>query len=433
METTAQTYDVIVIGAGPAGLNAARTAAGLGLKTLVLERMDRAGELDHPCGAAIAPVPGVISGWQGNGGIRFPNVHLTIPPVFVIGTPTTIRYVGPSGGEFRAIFPNRRDFPVTVIDKPALLRSLAGQAAAVGAELRFGTPVVGLCKEGRRVVGVRTRRQELGARIVISAEGISRRWCEEAGLYASIPPPRRTVFVVSQTLTAPTVTTEDVGQINTLGRRHLSISPAMGTVDIPKAGRASVFLSVFEEGPKLQADRALWSYLEEYKERDPRVSRFFTGARILHRSGCCMGVREAPPSVVCDGFMGVGDAVTPGGHVGILPAIYLGQHAAETAAEAIRAGDVSARRLAPYDELFHGSILRGLETEGRILSGLADMTDNELDRVCETLSCLNLAPFFLGRPGAMTWETLKWVARSFPLIARDRQLLRRMMGGRTGA
>jgi flavin-dependent dehydrogenase len=421
-----------VIGAGPAGLSAARTAAGLGLKTLVLERMDRAGELDHPCGAAIAPVPGVISGWQGNGGVQFPTLHLTIPPVFVIGTPTTIRYVGPNGGEFRAIFPNRRNFPVAVIDKPALLRCLADQAATVGAELRFSTPVMGLCKHGRRITGVKTRRQEIGARIVISAEGISRRRCEEAGLYNASPPPSHHVFVISQTLCAPAAGAGDVGQINTFGRRYTSIATALGTVDVPKAGRAAAFLSVITEQPRLQTDASLWTYLEEYKERDPRVRNLFAGSKVLERSGCRMSVRDAPRSVVRDGFMGVGDAVTPGGHVGILPAIYLGQRAAETAADGIRAGDVSAGRLAPYDDLFHGPILRGLETEGRILLGLADMTDEELDRVCETLNGLNLAPFLLGRPWAMMCESFKWLVKDLPLIVRDRQLLRRMMSGGTG-
>jgi len=45
-------YDIAIIGAGPAGLMAARTTARLGLRTLLLEKLPRAGELSHPCGAA---------------------------------------------------------------------------------------------------------------------------------------------------------------------------------------------------------------------------------------------------------------------------------------------------------------------------------------------------------------------------------------------
>jgi flavin-dependent dehydrogenase len=58
-------------------------------------------------------------------------------------------------------------------------------------------------------------------------------------------------------------------------------------------------------------------------------------------------VRDAPQRAVRDGFVGLDDAVTPGGQMGIVPAMYTGLRAAQVAAEAIRAGDTSAGRLAP--------------------------------------------------------------------------------------
>lgn len=140
-----------------------------------------------------------------------------------------------------------------------------------------------------------------------------------------------------------------------------------------------------------------------------------------------MVVHDAPPRAVLDGFLGLGDAVTPGGQMGIVPAMFSGRRAAEVAAQAIRAGDTSAQGLAAYDRLLHGPFLRGMETEGKIILGLALMSDDEMDRVCQTCSRLDLAPFFFGEPWPMACALLAWIWRALPLIVRDWHLLRRML------
>ena len=82
------TYDLAIIGAGPAGLSAARTAARLGFSTVVLERLAGAGELSHPCSAIIAPIPRLaLGGGAGpDAGAPTPNLYfrkidLNIPSV----------------------------------------------------------------------------------------------------------------------------------------------------------------------------------------------------------------------------------------------------------------------------------------------------------------------------------------------------------------
>jgi digeranylgeranylglycerophospholipid reductase len=420
-------FDLLVIGGGPAGLVAARTAARLGARTVLCERLPRAGNLGHPCGAAIAPLPGFVSGRQEAQGLCFPELDLFIPADMIVGTPTRQRYISPAGHALVADFPARPDFPLAVIDKPALLRRLARQASAAGAELRFGCPVTGLLEEGSAITGVQTRDGPLRARLVLAAEGVSRRFSEAAGLYGTQPRDAGYAFVVSQVLDAPAA--DDVGQITTLGQRYTSLPRAFGTLVIPRPGRAEVYWAVFADEPNVHADEPLWHYLEEYKQRDPRVSHLLAGARVVQRAGCRMTLRPVPAHVVRDGFIAVGDTVGPGGHVGIVPCMFLGQAAARVAAQAIQGGDLSARSLAPYDRLFHGRFLRGLETESRIMTGLAHMSDEEIDRACLAMSRVNLAPFFFGEMGPLLRETARWLVTSFPLILRDWRLIRRMMGG----
>lgn len=422
-----QRYDVIIIGAGPAGLSAARTAARLGLNTLELEQLGRAGELGHPCGGAVAPVPGFASSWRDADGLHFPELDLLIPTSLIVGAPTVQCFISPHGHEVQAVFSSRDDFPVAVIDKSFLLQRMAGDASAAGAKLQFSTLVTGLLEEGDRIVGVQTRHERIFARMVISAEGVSRRFCEEAGLYLETPPVKRYAFIVSEDLEAPAVRAEHLGQIATFGKRYTSAPFAFGAVLLPAPGRAYIYFTVFADHPKVHTEESLWFYLDEYKQRDPRIREFFVGAKVVHQSGCRMVIRDAPSKAIHNGFVGTGDAITPGGHLGIVASMYLGRQAALTVAEAIRAGDVSAKRLVAYDKLFRGPILRGLETEGKIFMGLAAMTDEEIDRVCQTLSKLNLASFFFGEWRPIAWETLGWLARQFPLVIRDWRLLGRMM------
>ncbi len=96
---------------------------------------------------------------------------------------------------------------------------------------------------------------------------------------------------------------------------------------------------------------------------------------------------------------------------------------AQVAAQALTQGDTSRKSLAAYDRLYHGPFQRGLDAEFRIINGLAGMSEAELNRLCETLSKINLAPFFFGEWRPLLSETARWLALAWPLILRDGRLL----------
>ncbi len=246
---------------------------------------------------------------------------------------------------------------------------LAEKAAAAGAELRFGAAVTGLLKANGQILGVRTRHGEIHAKVVLSAEGASRQFAEEAELYNDSASAKRYAVIANEEVEAPAIHAHHVGQINTLGKRYTSaIEPVFGAVVIPAPGRAGIYFSVFSDDPQVHTEESLWYYLEECRQKDPRVNYLFKEAKTVSRAGMRMVIREIPNHVVCHGFIGIGDSVAPGGHLGILPCTFLGRQAARTAAQAIKRGDLSARGLAEYDRLFHGPILHGLDTESKIIT-----------------------------------------------------------------
>jgi flavin-dependent dehydrogenase len=419
-------FDMIVIGAGPAGLAAAIRGADLGLDILVVERLTEPGLLSHPCGGAMAPLPGFVSGRRsGDGGVFFPELDLTVPAEAILGWPDTIRYLSPGGYAMRAEFPIREDFPVFVADKSALLRRMAERATSAGVTLRFGQRVTGLVESQGGIRGIRLGDRERLGFMVVGAEGVSRQFASEAGLYRGIPPAAQTVMVAYQSLDAPHVSAADVGQLFTFGQRYTQAEKALGTVDIPAPGRLDVYFSVFVDRTT-SARIPLWDYLEAYKHADPRVRHLFRDAVVWGQRACRMPLRGAPSRVVVDGFLGVGDAVSPGGHLGIVASMFLGVRAAETAAKALQTGQVTETQLTPYNQLFTGRFLRGVEMESKLLQGLANLDDEEIDRLCQNMGRINIAPFFLGKPGPILGTSLLWLLRSFPFILRDWSLLRRI-------
>lgn len=178
----AKSYDLIVVGAGPAGLMAGKTAGENGLKVALLERKDNITDINRACTMMVLVLNEYIFGERITFNTR--DGRLCFP---VNGF--SIRYDGPHknlyGWQFYSPGGNRIHFGnyqegerrgdegrISVVhDKSSLLRCLFEDNEQHGVEIFPGTNVVDIQKEGDLVCVKSAEGRSFWGRFVIAADG----------------------------------------------------------------------------------------------------------------------------------------------------------------------------------------------------------------------------------------------------------------------
>lgn len=141
-------YDLLVIGAGPAGTTAARAAARKGLKVLVIDKRKAIGEPVQCAGY----VP------------RFIRREVSFDKACIIQAVDKMRTYLPAGDQVEI------EAPGYILDRRMFDRDLAFAAAEAGADIYLGT--VALSHQGESVLAKRGEEElEISARVIIGADG----------------------------------------------------------------------------------------------------------------------------------------------------------------------------------------------------------------------------------------------------------------------
>jgi digeranylgeranylglycerophospholipid reductase len=353
--------DVLVVGAGPGGSMAARTAAENGVDVIFIE--------EHPvAGTPVYCAEGLSIGGIVDGGLE------AVPP-YVSQQITKARIVAPNGN---TVDLTSEDWTGYTLNREVFDKALADNAEKAGAKLMTETKATGVIMDGGRVVGVKAVHRgemvEFMAKVIIGADGhwsIVRR---SAGLDRYF---RDYVTCAQYRLGGLDLEDPSVNEF-WMGEKY---APGGYAWVFPK-GREVANVGL---GVRVKHTKPPIEYLKIFIAQDPR----FRNAEILSKGGGICPVSGTLDRIVADGLMLVGDAagqLIPMTGAGIHSSIEAGKMAGRVAAEAVKEGDVSARRLSAYRVEFDKYWGKRIRDSGRVLDMLDKFSDDDLNTLSEVIT-----------------------------------------------
>ncbi len=183
-EVLMEKWDVVVVGAGPGGSYAAKTAAEVGLKTVFFERGRKPGEKNSSgCGLGQRwwrDFPDVMEAVT-----RMPSYRkVEMVVINMVDEDLRLRFrCGTNGSDLCAARFGGKGMEGASVYRRDLDPYLADLAVKAGAELRTSTLVTDVIMENGQVQGVRTERGEaIYAQVVIAADGAMSTMARRSGM-----------------------------------------------------------------------------------------------------------------------------------------------------------------------------------------------------------------------------------------------------------
>ena len=355
--TENNSYDVVVIGAGPAGAAAAKAAAEGGAITILLEEHQRIGIPSHCTGAFHSSErPDIIA-----------DILQTMDKRVVIREPgeySKLHLFAPNGRVLQSDqWPSHR----YLIDRAVFDQELVKQAVKAGAKLLLNTRVTGLIKHNEGVIGVTTASRslpEVFGKVVIAADGIAGGVRGVAKWEGLIEQNQGYVGGITMELA---------------GLKDSDHKAGLYTGAYLEKG----WFSITPSGP--QCCIVQFMNLEEYKrvmDGDYYLSKVLKTTVPIRLDGWrhCSNLGVRFPEIVKDGLILTGSAAN---WRGTTIAVVSGRCAGKVAAEAVKEEDVTGQRLAKFIELYEKEgLINELYQHSDWLSSrpLGGLSDEEIEK-----------------------------------------------------
>ncbi len=354
-------YDVIVVGAGPAGSLAAYTAAKEGVSVLLLEK-DR--EIGTPVRCAEAVGKDSLDNLLDQG----------IDPKWLAATIKKFRFVAPDGS---IVYPQ---VPMTgyVLNRKIFDYDLARYAAEAGAVVRTRAYVSALLWENDAIAGVKCllgkEEKYIKSKIVIGADGVESRVARWANIDTTTA--MRDMETCSQMTLANLSIDDDTCAFYFSQKKF----PGGYAWVFPKGnGTANVGLGISGNNARQKsADSLLASF----------VAETFPAASVLNKTVGGVPCADRPKKISAPGLLLAGDAAmqtNPVSGGGIATGMTAGKIAGRIAAKAIKSNDVSLSFFETYEKEWDKACGNIQKRYYRLKEGISKLTDEQLNRTAATL------------------------------------------------
>ncbi len=323
MERYVESFDIVVIGGGPAGSMAALTAADKGLSVLMVER-------DSVVGSPVRCAEGV----DDKGLCEF----FEPDPVWISTKITGYSLVAPDS---TVVEMNANGYEGYILERLIFDRMIAEKAAASGAAIMTGTEAVGMSDftGGQRTVTLASdgRNWDVGAKVVVAADGLESRVARWAGLKTHSS--AHNMETAAMYILAGVDVDESVFQLYFTPE----FAPGGYAWVFPKSNRtANVGLGISGDYAK---DKSPLACLDDFCEK------YFPNVAVVGRTvggvPCTGGIKK----IIADGLLVAGDSAHMANPItggGIINSMIAGKLAGEVAEKALAKGQANESALGDY-------------------------------------------------------------------------------------
>ncbi len=407
-------YDVIVVGAGPAGLAAAIVLAKAGVRVIVIERGRLPGSKNVMGGVFYSDcMKDIVDGFPGDAPVER---HVIDQRIWILDQGSSV------GFNHKNESFNKKPYNCHTVFRAKFDRWLAGEAEKAGALIVNSTVVKEALMKDGKVIGVKTDRPQgdVFANCVIATDGVNSLFAKSLGLRKKIKPDTVAIAVK-----------EVIGLDENVINDRFNVKSGEGvTIEMTGSyfnGEAMAFLYTNKKSVSLGVGMVLKDVINnkinpndliEQLKKHPSVAPLIEGGQTKEFLAHLIpeGGYKAMPKLVGNGVMIAGDAAMMVDAIhreGSNLAITSGKFAAETYLEVSQqGGDFSEKSLSLYVKKLQGSfVLKDLKK----YKGVPDLLQTNKHLLLQYPKLLNQAAFEMlnvdGIPKKdkekLIWKTVK--------------------------
>ena len=355
-------YDVIVVGAGPAGSSVATTASKAGLDVLLIEKRQEIGD------------PVRCAEGADKEGIKR---HIKPDPRWIAAEVKGSYIFAPDGTKLQISEKLSGAEVGYVLERKIFDRALAEQAVSSGAEVIVKTSATGLIRENKQITGIHARSigelVDIKAKIVVGADGVESKVGRWAGINTILAP--KDIETCAQFLVSG-IEVDEYSQFY-LGN---SIAPGGYAWVFPKGGGvANVGIGV--RGSR--SDKGM-----PVKLLSDFVKHHFPKGKIIEMVLGAVPASGPIEKTIADGLMLAGDSARQSDPLtggGILNALDAGVMAGTVAASCIEKDDVSEKALIEYERQWRATIGKKISKALVVKEKLVTLTDEQFNTLAHSI------------------------------------------------